>query len=47
MMMVVEEPAIEPGLTQSFLDRIELHIFADSIPVISQQMQVALRQSRR
>ncbi len=31
MMMVVEEPAIKPGLTQSFLDRIELHISADSI----------------
>src|SRR6185437_6354727 len=34
MMRVVEEPAIEPGLTQSFLDRIELHISADVIPAI-------------
>ena len=47
MMMVVEEPAIEPGLTQSFLDRIELHISADSIPAISRQMPVALLLARR
>ena len=32
MVMVVEEPAVEPGLPQRCLDRIELHISADFMP---------------
>jgi hypothetical protein len=35
MVMVVEEPAIKLGVTQSCLNRIELHITADSISAIS------------
>ncbi|HEY6541047.1 MAG TPA: hypothetical protein VIZ18_08925, partial [Ktedonobacteraceae bacterium] len=41
MVMVVKEPAVELGLSQSFLNCLKLHISADSISAISWQMLVA------